>query len=72
MGQFRVEYRLTGSNRDLSEIVEADNSKLVIPAFLMRFYGPSGTLTNPPGPEYVEVFGVDRDTKPVYTWEMPK
>lgn len=68
---FCIKYRLTGSDTDITEIVEADNSSFVIPAFLMRFYNIDGRLTKTPGPEYVKVFGVDRDVKPVYTWTKP-
>lgn len=68
---YRIEYRLTGSDTDITEVVKADNSSFVIPAFLMKFYGPSGKLLSPPGPEYIKVFGVDRDVKPVYTWTKP-
>ena len=70
--QFHVEYRLTGLNSNLSEIVNADNYQFVIPAFLMKFYGPDGNLTNPPGPEYIKVYVVDRDIGPVDTWKKPK
>ncbi|MBS3065189.1 MAG: hypothetical protein J4451_01680 [DPANN group archaeon] len=65
---YRLEYKLTGLDGELTRIMEADMGRFVIPAFLMEFYGPSGDLSTHPGPEYVKVFGVDRDEEPVYTW----
>ena len=51
--QSYIQYKIFGEEH--LEVVEVDHISLALPAFLMRFYPPSGELGESPGPDWVKV-----------------